>query len=309
MLCKLEEWPFLTALKLISSVYCQEMMPATVSLAAMQMKKMSSEENQWDIEVIKRRFQNEYEIAISFDQAELIYNQENQVGSIKNYFSVWEAADFELSYVKEILDSSQLKRFSDLEKEAITRFEGELVKQDKDIITQLNVARDISTYYNEKLLPSLFADYNLFFYGDFERPKINYLKAEYKKLLENRKKEIYLGHFKNSRTFQPNLLKLSLLNHELKSLFPDYYLFEEQMDEPTKLIKNYLIEKLKFYSYSIDEKLKAIVQELRDFRVEASKKYLGEVRGWHSEYTSSEEQEKEYRLMCMVLLDKDKQGC
>ena len=269
---------------------------------------MPSEENKWDIEVIKRRFQNEYKIFISFEQAELIYNQENQVSSTKHYFSVWEEVDFELSYLEEILDSSQLKRFSDLKKEGIKRFEERLVEQDKAIVTHLNISKDTFTYYKDKLLPSLFADYNLFLFGDFERSKTNYLKAEYKKYLENRKKEIYLGHFRNCRTFQPNLLKLSLLNHQLSCLFPDYCLFKEHMDEPTKFIRNYLIEKLKYYSYSIDNKLKAILQELRDFNAEVGKKYLGEVRGWHSDYTPSEEQEKEYRLMCMVLLDKNQYG-
>ncbi|HEX8332090.1 MAG TPA: hypothetical protein VF622_05680 [Segetibacter sp.] len=270
---------------------------------------MWSEENKWDIEVIKRRFQNEYEVAISFKQAELIYKQENHVSSTKHYFSVWEEADFELSYLEEILDSSQLKRFSDFKKEGVKRFEEGLLEQDKDIVPQLNVSKDVFTYYKEKLLPSLFDDYNLFLFGDFERSKINYLKAEYKKYLENRKKEIYLGHFRNSRTFQPNLLKLSLLNHQLSCLFPDYYLFQEHMDEPTKFIRNYLIDKLKYYSYSIDKKLKAILQEFRDFNVEVGKRHLGEVRGWHTEYTPSEEQEKEYRLMCMVLLDQNQYGC
>ena len=68
------------------------------------------------------------------------------------------------------------------------------------------------------------------------------------------------------------------------------------------------MEKLRYYAYTIDEKLKAILQELKAFNAEVVKKHYGEggVSGWHTGSTSSEEREKENRLMCMVLLDRDK---
>ena len=201
------------------------------------------------------------------------------------------------------------KSLSIREKESIKGFEQSLIKQDQNYVNQLEVVEAQLAYYNEKFLPSIFNDYSLLIpRSDSIRPKIAYLKAEYRNYLENRKKGMYVDHVRNSRSFQPNALKLALMNYQLACMFPAYNLFKGHMDEPTKAVKDFLVEKLWYYSSSIDEKLKAILKELQNFTAEIMTNKPCEIRGWHTTVHLSEKQEQEAQLMCLVLLDRDKYG-
>ncbi len=269
---------------------------------------MHPEDINWEIEHLRKRFDLE-QLDITYEQAEKIYEQEKSIGSIVHSFSVWEKLDYQLSYLQGVLDANQLQQFINQEKESIKGFEQSLIKQDQDYLNRLEVAEAQLAYYSEKLLPAIFSNYT-FILPSFDsiKSKITYLKASYQNYLDSRKKEIYISHFRNSRNFQPNTLKLALIHHQLACLFPAYNLFKEHMDEPTKAVKNYLVEKLWPYSCSIDEKLKTVLQELRDFSNETAREEIGERRGWHSALQQSEKQEQESRLMYLVLLDKDKYG-
>jgi len=79
------------------------------------------------------------------------------------------------------------------------------------------------------------------------------------------------------------------------------------MDEPTKVVVQYLQKKLRYLPDEAEVLLTRKFQELRDFNDANFKKHHGNIRGWHvvlGQMTS--EEEKEHRTMTLLLLDKEK---
>jgi hypothetical protein len=135
-----------------------------------------------------------------------------------------------------------------------------------------------------------------------EREKVEYLKSEYKKYLDGQKKFILIEHFRHSKTLQPQLLQLSLVNHKLSCLLPDYS-FWVSLEAPTRVIADYLEAKIKRGASMITEDLKDTLQALEEFKKDNTAKHLGEIRGWHMTVAN-----EEYNLMFLLLLDREKYG-
>jgi hypothetical protein len=143
-----------------------------------------------------------------------------------------------------------------------------------------------------------------------DRAKIDYIRTEYKRFLNDTKKAILINHFRHNRTFKQNELKLSLLRHKLSSILPDYTSFKHQMDEPTKAVAHYLLTKLRYLPDKTEELLTRKFKELKEFNDANFKKHHGEIRGWHVVVGQlTDEEEKEHRTMTLLLLDKEKYGC
>lgn len=76
------------------------------------------------------------------------------------------------------------------------------------------------------------------------------------------------------------------------------------MDEPTKVIADYLDEKLKRGTAMIMEGLKDTLQAFKEFRKENTAKHIGEIRGWHVTIAAEED-----NVMFLLLFDPEKYGC
>jgi len=274
---------------------------------------MTPEDYQWNINLVKDR---NYALNLTFEQAEEVFKFEQRKNpySEKFYFSTWEEWDYELSTFKKILNTEQFAIFEQNTKDAVENYQKSLIEQDTELLKEIEFNQETVKYYEEQFLPDFFKDRVLYSFGRLsaDRAKIDFLKAEYKKFLDDSKKRILTEHFRHNRTFKPNELEVSLLRHKLSYLWPDYLSFKTQIDEPTKAMTEYLKEKFKYFIEKYDEFITSKLEGLKIFNKENFDKYHGESRGgWHTIIIgqTSTEEEREYRTMCILLLDREKYGC
>lgn len=248
---------------------------------------------------------------MSSEQAELVYKFEKDKNyySEKYYFSAWEEWDYELSAFRKILDTEQFNIFGQSIKDAVDNYQQSLVEQDTKNLNELAFHKETIKYYKEQFLPDFFKDPVLytFHWLSADKAKIDYLKTEYKKFLDESKKRILIDHFRNYRTFQPNQLEVSLLRHQIAYLWPDYAAFKAQMDQPTKAIADYLKHKLSYFIEKHEGFIVSKLDALNIFSNENFDSYHAKDRGgWHTviiKQTSPDEQ-REYNAMCLLLLDR-----
>lgn len=274
---------------------------------------MTPEDYQWHINLVKDR---NHVLNLTFEQAEQVYKfeEDKSIYSEKQYFSTWEEWDYELSTFKKILNQEQFAIFEQNMKEAVENYQQSLIKQDLESLKEIEFKNETIKYYEEQFLPDFFKDPVLytFHWLSGDKAKIDFLKAEYKKFLYVSKKRILIEHFRHNRIFKPNELEVSLLRHKLSYLWPDYYSFKAQIDEPTKAIIEYLKQKCKYFIEKYDEFILRKLEALKIFHKENFDKYHGESRGGlHTIIIgqTSPDEEREYRAMCLLLLDREKYGC
>jgi hypothetical protein len=268
------------------------------------MTPLQKELTDWELSAILKRYQASHELNLSVEQARQVYEYEQlrDTPSQKHFFSLWEELDFEYATFQNILTSEQWEGYEINHQETIRFNEQQLAQQDQEFVKQINAATDLLHYYQNTLLPDLYKQ-RIVVWQAFhsEREKIEYLKAEYKKYLNNKKKLILAEHFRHSRLLQPRLLQLSLLHHQLTCLLPDYYFFRENMQAPTRAVADYLEAKLNRGAAMIMEGLKDTLQAFKEFSTANTAKHLGKVNGWHGTLAAEESS-----LMFLLLLDKEK---
>lgn len=270
---------------------------------------MTPEEYQWYIKLVQDRYDN---LNLTFEQAEQVYKHEEEMGtySEKHYFSAWEEWDYELTTFREILNDEQFKNYETFLNENIQRYEQSLIEQDNERTNDITYHEELINFYETRFLPDFFKDPFLRF-GLLlnDKAKIEYLRTEYKRFLNDTKKEILTSHFRHNRTFKPNELKASLLRHKLSYILPDYVYFKHQMDEPTKAVAHFLKTKLCYLPDTVEQLLTGKFNELKDFNESNFKKYHSDARGWHVVVRQlTDEEEKEHRTMTLLLLDEKKYG-
>ena len=269
----------------------------------------SLHDDDWEIEALQTRYKAMNGIELTKDQAEkvFIYEQEKNSGSSKYFFSTWEELDYEEAKFKEILTSAQFESYLSERPRQLKQIEESLVENDKQYLPQLNAAIERLDYYKNILVPSLRKDLMLFYtVFNSEREKVDFLKSEYKKYLADTKKKILVDHFRHSKTFQPIVLKLNLLRHEQMCLLPEYLSFKGAMDNATKVVADFLLEKVSRISENLLDSIKQTMDELKDFNNNNTAKHIGEVRGWHTTIHIDNEKEE---LMFVVLFDTEKYIC
>lgn len=271
------------------------------------MTPQESEIDDWEFEAIQKRYHATHGLKLTVDQAKQVYEYEQlrDTPSDKHYFSIWEEFDFEFASFQNILTPEQFEEYKTKHQELVRLNEQQVAQQDQQYVKQLEATKDLLHYYQSKLLPD-FERQRMIVWQAFmkEREKIEYLKAEHKKHLDNQKKSILVEHFRHSKTLQPQLLQLSLLNHKLACLLPDYFSFRANMDEPTRVIADYLDAMLKRGAPMIMEGLTDTLQALKDFKMENKAKHIGEIGGWHVTIAAEED-----NLMFLLLLDTENYGC
>lgn len=270
---------------------------------------MTPEVHQWQVNLVKDRH---FYLNLTYEQAEKVclYEQEKDIYSEKHSFTVWEEWDYERATFRQILNEEQLKEYEAFHQQQVQRYEQSLVEQD-DKENEITYHTELLHFYLMQILPGFFSDPLILSPGwlPVDKTKIEYLKAEYVNFLNDTKKAILTHHFRHNKTFKPNELKLSLLRHKLLYILPDYHSFKRQADEPTKAVMLYLKNKFCYSLEAAQALLAKKLGELKAFSETNIKKYYGEIKGWH--ITTGEltpEEEKEHRLMTLLLLDKNKYG-
>lgn len=248
---------------------------------------------------------------LTFEQAENVYQfeQDRDRYSDKYYFSFWEEGDYDLTAFKEILNDEQLKKYGALSKENEEQYKRSLIEEDSEKTNEILYNQELLDYYENQFLPDIFKSPLIELSWLNDKSKIEYLRAEYKRVLNDTKKELLTTHFRNYRSYKPNELKLSLLRHKLSCVLPDYGYFKHQMDQPTRVVADYLEPKTQHLPEELEQLLVKKYDALKEFNGEKVKKYFADINnGWHVTIALTQKQEKEYRSMSLLLLDREHYG-
>ena len=271
---------------------------------------MTPEDYKWHINLVKERH---HALNLTFEQAEQVfkYEQDKNINSEKHYFSVWEEWDYEITIFRQILTVDQLKGYEEYMNENIKRHEQWLIEQDNEKTNEIAFTQEMLTYYENVFLPDFFNDKFIFSIPKLhsDSVKIGFLKSEYKVFLNDIKKQILTEHFRHNRLFKPNELQATLLRHKLLYLWPDYSFFKQSSDEATIAVMDYLKKRIRFPEQT-EDLLKKKLAELDSFSDKNIKKYYSDRKGWHVVISQLDpEDEKEQRVMTLLLLDKEKYSC
>lgn len=269
---------------------------------------MSEEEYKYHINLTQSRYQH---LNLSFEQAEKVFKFENEKDSyIGLEYSTWEEWDFELTFFSAILSSEQLKNYENDIFEVKGRYIERLKEDDKSSIKDIEYYQRLIEFYENQFLPDLlktpYIPMRKWLFDD--ESKVDYICEEYRKFLSNEKSSLLTYHFRHYRSYKPNKLKATLLEHKLLYLFPDYKLFSKEMDTPTKAVGLYFFDKLEYIPDYIDKVLNEKYNALNKFQ--KSIRQEKQNTGWlvHFESNTKDEDRVRYTNMNLLLLDREKYG-
>jgi hypothetical protein len=269
---------------------------------------MKPEEYSSEVEYVKDRY---HTLKLTIEQAEKVYQFESDkdTPSDKHYFSVWEEWDYQLTAFREILNDEQFRKYEELIEENAKDYERSLIKEDSEKASDISYHQELLEFYENQFLPDLLNSPLIDFSWWNDKSKIEYLKGEYRRFLNDSKKEILTTHFRNCRTFKPNELKLSLLRHKLSCVLPDYEHFKHHMDQPTRAVADYIKTKTEYLPRELEHLLIKKYEALKEFNDKKVKQYFADLpNAWHVVIASTDAERNEYRSMGLVLLDKEKYG-
>jgi len=264
------------------------------------------QDNDWEISSLKSRYKETLSIELTDEQAEkvLLYEAEKSSGSSLHFFSAWEELDYEQDKFQEILTPAQFEDYLSGKPERIKWIEENLIAHDQQYLSQLSALEERITYCQETLIPALRKDLRLYSSTfSYVKEKVDFLKSEYKKYLADSKRRMLIEHYRHNRTFQPTVLKVSLLLYKQACIYPDYFAFKATMDAPTKAVADYLFERLLRISDNLQEALKDTMDKFKDFNTRNTAKHFGELKGWHATFSPYNGMEE---LMFIILLDPEK---
>lgn len=272
---------------------------------------MISEEHTWDINAILARYQY---LQLTIEQAEKIYQYEQMKDSHahKHFFSPWEEWDFELTTFREILLPGQLTEFEKYQKRVVTQFKKGLVADDGLKKKNMGELQDMLDFYETSFLPTLTGHFTRLFRArlDGDQAKVDFLKAEYSRFLNDTRSELLANHFRLNRSFMPNTLNAALLRHKLTCVVPAYYRFKHTVDKPTKATAKYLKGKLLDLPDKTEELIVNKLNELSAFQERCLEKYYYNDPSFGSLWVakSTREEDRENLLMALLLHDANKYG-
>lgn len=267
---------------------------------------MTHQYDESQIRFLQTQYKGTMGIELTDQQAEkvLSYEAEKSSGSSSYFFSAWEELDYEQDKFQEILTPAQFADYLSGKPARIKQIEKSLIDNDQQYLSQLNAVEERMIYYQETLIPALRNDLRVycsnFLYG---KEKVDFLRSEFKKYLADSKRRMLVEHYRHNKTFQPTVLKVSLLLHKQACLYPDYFSFKATMDAPTKAVADYLFERLLRIAEELQNALKDTMDKLKDFSTSNFVKHFGEPQGWHAFYGANNSKEE---LMFTILFDPDK---
>ncbi|GAB3326096.1 hypothetical protein GCM10027299_25070 [Larkinella ripae] len=265
------------------------------------------------VTIVQDRYRNQYALELAFDQAERVYafEESKNAYSTTDYFSEWEERDYEWTAFKAILTEAQFKDYEGKRKAFLQATEAGLMEEDRAKNVEIAYNQELIRFYENEFLPDFFKERFLLSLTHLPetKTKVDFLKAEYQRYLIENRKHLLVTHFRFARTFMPNALTISLLQLKLTHLWPDYYYFSRKLDEPARATAEHLKKRLAY----LDERTYAFVQEkyeaLQAFNELNYKKHFSERDGFHFVIGEMPPEElRIHRLMCLLLLDKERYG-
>lgn len=269
---------------------------------------MTPSEYSWYREVME----NNYRIPdLTDDQVDKVLQYEKEKAHFPSdqFFSLWEEAEYERYVFKRFLTDEQWKVYNTRVEQNIQFNEKSFIDRDGDILTEIKHQEERLRFYKEQFVPGIFMDHSISIniISLKEQNKINYLKDEYNRYLNNNKMKILINHFRYYRGLQPNQLKLSLIIHKISCLWPDYKSFEAHMDEPTKTIAGFIKEMIKINPGQFFPLLDKQYKLLHEYSRSTAGTVIDEIPGWHtSGGAHSPIKENETMIMNFLLYDKVK---
>lgn len=275
---------------------------------------MSQEEYNWEVNLVKDRY--DY-LDLTFQQAERvnIHEKDKMLYSDKHLFSTWEEWDFDRTVFEKILDSKRFELFLQEQERVKEEHVSWLVQTDNEKLSEISYYNELIRYFTEEFIPYFFKEeIGIRFSGIFsDKSKIDFLKEEYKRYLNDGKKGILVAHFRHNRHFKPNELNLSLLKHKLDYIIPNYDYFKRSMDKPTKAVAAFLEKEFK---YIVDDEKEIVDNKFKELEAFSNKlldKYYKEHSSKGLMYVASKafpspEEEWIQKRMSLLLLDEKRYG-
>ncbi len=246
------------------------------------------------------------ELNLTNRQAKKIYEFEEERWNSFGDMSYWEEWEYERSIFWKILSDGQFKIYNKSLTAILKHHENELKEEDEDKECEIEYYKDLLWFVENDLLFYLRTETNEWQYLEFgfDKARITFLRSEYHLFCNRSKEKDLQEHFRFAREFQPNGLQSLLLKNQLSSMLPDYCSFYRAADTDVKSVMDYL--KKMPIGKSVEEKLLAKKwSELRAVHEESLKKCERHFLGWDAlTEKHSEEQEREARLMILMLIDK-----
>lgn len=246
---------------------------------------------------------------LSFEQAEQVYRfeRERDAPSDTHHFSYWEEQDYMLDHFIRILSPAQLTTYKQEAAESIRHYEAELVRSDGEQAKWAAHFRELADRYKHTFLPAWFRDQVQAGLTPFlEKEKITYLRAEFRKYMDEEKKMILVNHYRHNRLFKPQLLQTSLWLHECNRLLGQYAGFKAKMDPATRAVADFLLEKYRIYAerganffLAKQEELTMIQKNLKAANPSEGKS----IEGWHITITATPQEVHEQRIMQLLLME------
>ncbi len=243
---------------------------------------MTPEEYKWRIELVRNRYE---QYQLTFIQAEQIYQYEEEVNhpSPKYYYSPWEEWDHQYIRFKEILNGQQFDIFESNWRERVQSYEAAIVKEDEDMIPQLQMMDALLNYHRHIFIPAIIADPQISVLPfRNNKHKVAFLANEYRSFLKDLNAMRTVEHFRFSRRFQPNKLKLVQLQYQLDAVIPNMVSFSSFMDAPSKIIADHVASSTQYLLEEAEQKLDKIYANLAAFHHETQQKYQQPTQGGFS---------------------------
>jgi len=269
---------------------------------------MTEEQKEYS-EYVQARFEN---LDLTLDQAFQIHLHEEEKNSLSsgNLMSTWEEFEFDLMKFRHILNDKQLKEFRKTLDNINESFADNDREQKESHQQRINYLTEIIASYDSFKSEIVNLRRYVEFSGEFQN-KRTYLKKEYSKFLIDTNSKYKTEHIWFNKHYNELELQSHLLSNKLiMQCWPNYSFFKEATDEPTKAIAKYCYDKVSSID-NLDNLTKELFDKISATSASIYKKHYpeDEQQGWTIYLNSTDQEQKENRLMGLVLYDAEKYGC
>jgi hypothetical protein len=222
-------------------------------------------------------------------------------------FSLWERQDYELDEARGFLHADQLALYAKRQRAAAEKHEATLSEHDAKQAKEAALNEEYNGWLREQFLPAVLREsIRVPIVFLMEKEKIAYLRAEHQQFLALSRRNALVRHYRYSRGFEPNKLKMSLNYYERQALLPDFESFLSQADEAVRSVGNFLVEKYRNYAEHGAEFFKQKSAESKKQYAGMRMRHIGEqeISGWHTTIVPKTAlTEAQGWLMAVMLMD------
>ena len=267
----------------------------------------------YDLEMGLKKMRNFYpELELTDEQAMKMLELESSTeassrdtGRRVEMFNFWEQQIYDLDNVRHFLTDRQLAIYEKQQRADAEEHETHLKDQDAGEVKEVALTEEYTQWLRESFLPGMRKEMiHVPIVFMMEREKIAYLRAEYQRYLALSRQNAIIQHYRQSRGFAPNNLKIRLLHEEQLGLMPAYELFITGADEAVRSVGGFLIDKYRFFAEHGMEFFRRKSEESNKQYAEMRMRHIGEreISGWHTTIVPKTDlTEAQHGLMSMML--------